>query len=173
MKHIMFAICLLSSTMANAVAVIHFSTPGYVTGIGNLDIDGTLYNVDFEAVGDVFSTYPGTEHFWTLEADAAAAIDAVNQAMDTVIWNRFNNDCVIQCYGVAFGDNESLWSIYQISLPHWQIWTDLPYEPEAGNIGTAWSVASVPLPAAVYLFLSALTGLVGIKRFARKLLQYE
>ena len=60
MRHVLGVILLLAVGSANAYDVV-YSSPRVVTGIGKLDLGGTLYNIDFET--GVYSTFGGVEDF--------------------------------------------------------------------------------------------------------------
>ncbi len=68
MRHALAVILLLVAGSTQAYTVV-YSSPGVVTGIGNLEIGGLLYNVDFES--GVYSTYGGVEEFWGSIPEAA------------------------------------------------------------------------------------------------------
>jgi hypothetical protein len=167
---------LLSGSLVNAATVV-YSSPGVVTAIGDLDIGGTLYNVDFEAVGDVYSTYGGTELFWETGGDTFTAMTAINNVLNTEGYPVVNNGSGPQ-YVVAALDSltehgSANWSFLGFPPFEWDLCsvTGCPdpvgfYGEFSPLAGTAWSLAvtaTVPIPAAAWLFGSAL-GLLGLAR---------
>jgi hypothetical protein len=168
-KLLAFTCLALSITLsigANAAYIVE-SSPGVVTGIGDLDIGGTSYNVDFEAVGDTFSTFGGNEHFWADISSALTAANAVNAILNAQASLPLlnNNESDPDGYIVWTGaPNPGLDPV--ISFINGGAYAAFAagggYEPSASNSGTAWSV--VPIPAAVWLFGSGLIGLVGMAR---------
>jgi len=80
------AMCLLLGTSAAQAADVIFSAtiPTQAIGIEDLDVNGTLYDVDFTepetVAAQVYGEFPGTFDFNTRET-AAAAADAVNAAL--------------------------------------------------------------------------------------------
>lgn len=156
---------------ANAYYLV-YSSPGVVAGIGDLDVGGTLYNVDMQAVGDEYSTFGGEELFWDTQGAFAATI-AVVRVLDGGTWllrpdNRVRfafavagdvstDDAIV---GVYAPDTEGSWAVSSNS--------NVGYQITGGVMGTAWSVAQVPLPAAGWLFLSAIAGLIARKKLVRK-----
>jgi len=156
MRHALAVILLFVVGSANAATIV-YSSPGVVTGIGGLDIGGTLYNVDFEATA--YSTFGGEVDFWSTANEAITASNVIN-AILTAEDNVDVNNEVLSVYHVLWGDG----AFAEESVSSSGLWTNtggipaLPYAP----IVTAWSV--VPLPAAVWLFGSALAGLGWLRR---------
>ena len=156
MRHALAVILLFVVGSANAATIV-YSSPGVVTGIGGLDIGGTLYNVDFEATA--YSTFGGEVDFWSTANEAITASNVIN-AILTAEDNVDVNNEVLSVYHVRWGDG----AFAEESVNSSGLWANtggipaLPYAP----IVTAWSV--VPLPAAVWLFGSALAGLGWLRR---------
>ena len=81
------ALGLLLGTSAAQAATVNFdpNNPTRATGIDNLDIDGTLYNVVFTSddipLVQIYGQFPGTFDFDTQET-AGNAADAVNNELD-------------------------------------------------------------------------------------------
>jgi hypothetical protein len=165
LKRIFLFVCLTFSLGANAAYLVESST-GVATGIGNLSVDGALYNVDFEALGDTFSTFGGVEQFWADESSAANAVTAITDFLTGQNVYSINNWTVatlgfegfgawFPTDGAAFTAGPGDWSPVVIGES---------YAASGDYAGTAWSVASVPLLAAAWLFGSALLGLGVVKR---------
>jgi hypothetical protein len=156
MKNLIAVMLLLGCGSANATTIT-YSSPGVVTGIGGLDIGGTLYNVDFDA--DTYGTFGGDDEFWTTETEASAAVDAINALFiaNSVydVSNDGMDDCLGHgCYTVNFSPGSS---VLGYEFGDW-LNACCVGGSEFDPIRTAWSVA-VPIPAAVWLFGSALAGL--------------
>ena len=79
---------LLGTASAQAGFAVTFDTVDttQATGILNLEVDGTFYNVSFtpnaQTAADVYGPFPGTYDFKTSNA-AKDAVDAVNAALNT------------------------------------------------------------------------------------------
>jgi hypothetical protein len=149
---------------ANA-ATLHYtdSSASYVTAIEGLDIGGTFYNVDFEY--DAYSTFGGDDEFWTTEAEASAAVDAINALfVANSVYGVANDgipDCEgAPCYTVKFGPSSG---VLAYAFGDWLNAGAGAGGSEFDPLATAWSVA-VPVPAAVWLFGSALAGLGWMRR---------
>ena len=165
MKKILLTFGLLCLAISANAATIIYNYPGssFVTAIENLDIGGTLYNVDFDA--DTYGTFGGDEEFWTTQAEASVAVDAIN-----VLFNANQSPGVANggapscegspCYIVKFGSSDSVGAL---NFGGWDNYGSIGYGSELDPIATAWSVA-VPIPAAVWLFGSALAGLGWMRR---------
>ena len=164
MKRILITLVMLFSTAANAATLI-YSSPGVVTAIGDLDIDGELYNVDFQSVA--FGTFGGLIEFWVTEAQSIAAVDAINDVLNAGGAPALDNLGVVRelcfgpCYYVWGGDIRIGTTGIRISGDYINVGDGLGYH-EAYI--TAWTDAAVPVPAAVWLFGSGLIGLVGLAR---------
>lgn len=183
MKQILAAVVLLLSSITNAANVVDSSpfgpfsyvvesSPGVVTGIGNLYIGGNRYNVDFAA--GVFDTFGGTEDFWSSEGDAVAAVNAVHTILNALEYGYESevtiNNVAGNTFAVHFPLDGVVISQKQLDFPAWRFPQVCPdsdpscaYSWGSWAIGTSWSVATVPLPAAGYFLLSALCGLITIK----------
>ena len=164
------SVFLLLCSVAHSYNMI-YDASGNVTAIGNLDIDGVLYNVDFDS--GVYGTFGGDEFFW---ADSGAEVGDISSQIN-VILNNEGAISVANGYGggrISYGIiDAACWTpsckypsffanYYNADIPEWRIQSGpLPeYYPDGR---TAWSVA-VPVPAAVWLFGSALAGLGWIRR---------
>jgi hypothetical protein len=164
MKKILATFGLLCLAISADAATLHYSYPGspYVIAIENLDIGGTFYNVDFDA--DAYSTFGGDDEFWTTEAEASAAVDAINALfVANSVYDVSNDgidDCLGHgCYTVKFGPNSG---VLAYELGDW-LNAGAVGGSELDPLATAWTVA-VPVPAAVWLFGSALAGLGWMRR---------
>jgi len=160
MKKLLFVAVLFIGS-ANAATIV-YSAPGVVTGIGDLDIGGTLYNVDFEV--NVFSTFGGVEDFWGTQDEAVAASVAINTILNaetsSVLVNGITGSNTLgDVYQVQYGTFSDAVNAFTFPPLGWVIVNCCG--TYANNTGTAWSV--VPIPAAVWLFGSGL-GLLGWMR---------
>jgi len=158
MRKLFIAVVFFTAQNTGASAATIHASGGEVTAIEALDIGGTLYNVDFEAGS--FSTFGGTTDFWEDSAAAIAASEAINDVLNNSIYEQVNNvDGNI--YEVDYNDL-SVWNVFDdFADANWRIFLDdLNQIP---SHATAWSYA-VPIPAAFWLFGSALAGLGWIRR---------
>jgi hypothetical protein len=161
MRHALGVILLFVVGSANAATIV-YAPDGDVTGIGGLDIGGTLYNVDFEAEQSAFSTFGGEVDFWQFESEALNASSEINDLLNAANAILVNNENQIR-YQVNHGGEFSPRAVANVNAsivpPNWLVSgsgvKDL-------TLTTAWSV--VPLPAAVWLFGSALAGLGWFRR---------
>ena len=160
---------LLLATTANAATLV-YSSPGVVTGIAALDVGGAFYDVDF-GVDQIpqFQTFGGDEVFWTTVGDAQVAAAAVATALsgESSVNNDHSASFTINYEGSSFGARNVL---YEFAVTTWEeTFSDVNnltmlnfYNGTTAH--TAWSVAAVPVPAAVWLFGSALAGLGWLRR---------
>ena len=168
---------LFLAVTANAATVVYNGE--LVTGIANLDIGGTLYNVDFGADSG-FSTFGGDETYWATQVEAEAASTAIN----SLILDRVDNASQIYAgevneqnntyYSVHYdAADKNVWNHFHTAaepaplgwVMHGAQWTDDQMLTFYGTTAhTAWSVSTVPVPAAVWLFGSALGGLGWMRR---------
>ncbi len=158
MRHALGVILLFVLGSAQAATVV-YSSPGVVTGIGGLDIGGTLYNVDFDTDFDAYATFGGVEDFWALQVEALVAAEAINDVLNTHVLADFVDNTFGNVYQVNYG-GDLLAQQNIAALGSWVLGSSV--SPQAGEITTAWSV--VPIPAAVWLFGSALAGLGWLRR---------
>jgi hypothetical protein len=165
MKKLLGTFGLLCLAISADAATLYYSYPGspYVTAIGSLDIGGTLYNVDFDA--DAYGTFGGDDEFWTTEAEASAAVDAINAFFLVNSVYGVANDGISSCegapcYTVKFGPSDSVGAL---NFGGWENYGSIGYGSELAPLATAWSVA-VPIPASIWLFGSALAGLGWMRR---------
>ena len=165
MSKVLGAFGLLFLALSVDATTLYYSDPGHtvVTGIKNLDVGGTLYNVDFNA--DTYGTFGGDDEFWTTEAEASAAVDTINALFEVngvyALGNGGIPDCEgSPCYTVKYGADVG---VLAYSFGPWYNLGGVAYGSEFDPIATAWSVA-VPIPAAVWLFGSALAGLGWFRR---------
>jgi hypothetical protein len=159
MKFLLLVSVLLVATMTTATALTIHSSGDTVYAIGNLDIAGTLYNVDFEA--EVFSTLGGETQFWTAFDDALAAANAINLVLNATSLTSLPTGQFCECYDVYFGGSSGELAIRSVSPDFHDngLWGNNGVESDmevSMPLVTAWSVAAVPIPAAAYLFASGL-----------------
>ena len=165
MKKILITLGLLCLAISANAATLYYSYPGSydVRAIGSLDIGGTLYNVDFDA--DAYSTFGGDDEFWTTEAEASTAVDAINALFLANGSPGVANDGIpscegAPCYTVKYGPSGSVGAL---NFGGWENYGSIGYGSGLDPIATGWSVA-VPIPAAIWLFGSALAGLGWLRR---------
>jgi hypothetical protein len=177
-KKLLAFTCLTLSIGANAAYLVT-SSPGVATGIGALNIGGTFYNVDFEAEPGGFNTFGGLEEFWGDVGSSTAASNAIGDFLFSQGIAMINNASVpwlgVESFTVWHNTDDGVMKWYEPSTGMYYDPFDgrgivagmgSPYSDTPGNAtGTAWSVAAVvPLPAAAWLFGSALLGLGALKR---------
>jgi hypothetical protein len=167
MRHALAVMLLLAVGSVQASTIV-YSSPGIVTGIAGLDIGGTLYNVDFET--GAYSTFGGVEEFWTSIPEASLAVDLINDVLNAGVVRVLNNDSQYfltynPSFSVLAGDGNIDWGVNALPLDFVDVlWVAgvAGAEPSFHGARTAWSV--VPIPAAVWLFGSALAGLGWFRR---------
>ena len=152
---------------ANAATVIYSAgdpgvNPIKVTAIQGLDIGGVLYNVDFNT--PTYDTFGGDDTFWTTQATAQTAADAINSLLNLegvtgTVLSASTGAIYEVNYGGATGNG------IVTSKASTTDWGDSQFATGGfHDKSTAWSV--VPVPAAVWLFGSALAGLGWMRRKA-------
>lgn len=166
MKKLLLGVFFLFAATANAYNVI-YNDAGHVTAIGNLDISGTFYNVDFEA--QTYSTFGGVEAFWTNLAAAGIASTAINTVLNAEGPSTLVNNDVADFYTVVVASTGGtvLNSKASSLVGYWGChWENCGYDffPPPASIRTSWSLAAVPVPPALWLFGSALAGLGWLRR---------
>ena len=147
---------------------VHAATLHYdgalVTAIEALDVGGTLYNVDFEATS--YTTFPGDVFFWIGDlVGASDAAVAINTLLNTNIPapNGKINNIGVSFYLIAWSGGFAVEGANAGAPPPADfIVFSTATEPDPLAL-TAWSLTPVPVPAAVWLFGSAL-GLFGWMR---------
>jgi hypothetical protein len=143
-------------------ATIHYDA-GLVTAIEALDVGGTLYNVDFEA--PAYSTYPGDLFFWPVAGEAALGVSAINAVLNSNLPapnGKLNNPIEI-AYQVGFSSGIAFVGSNGSGSEAAEFTSTFNVFASDTDLLTAWSLAPVPVPAAVWLFGSAL-GLLGWMR---------
>ena len=166
LKQTLALVGLTLSLTANAASVI-YSEEKVVTAIGSLVIGDWTYNVDFNEAGG-YDTYGGEIDFFNGDDDAALeALGAINAALTAagagpdVEFNSEgdgNNPSAIYVIYNQYGTG-SLGGIYGASG-----WEPTTIESDDQNLVAFSEVSEVPIPAAAWLFGSALIGLAGFKR---------
>ncbi len=176
-RFILISLALLGLTVSTANAAL-------VTELLNVDIDGSLYDVrfhnapgdsfyglwedgdgdgSFSAVGSLFDSAPT---FWGDSAGAAAAAAAIIAALGSAdTTSSYGFDTFYVAYGYFGGDRilvqadpEVLPSIDSLISYNFIVPNDFyPFYPYASFT----DVSVVPIPAAIWLFGTALIGLVG------------
>jgi hypothetical protein len=165
MKKLLATFGLMCLALSAHAATLHYtdSSNSHVIAIESLDIGGTFYNVDFDY--DAYSTFGGDDEFWTTAAEASAAVDAINALFDANgvygVANYGIPDCLSSpCYTVKYAPGTG---VLAYAFGDWINAGGGAFGSEFDPLATAWSVA-VPIPAAVWLFGSALAGLMGLRR---------
>lgn len=166
LKKILALVGLTLSLTANA-ATVTYSEEGFVTAIGALDIDGLIYNVDFNQPGD-YDTYGGNYAFFDGNNDGAmAALVGINAVLSEEGNVSLNSE--------VDGFSSAIYIVYNASgsgslggifggVGDGEGWGQTPLEADSQNRVAFSQVSAVPLPAAAWLFGSALIGLAGFKR---------
>jgi hypothetical protein len=157
----MFALAALGPPVH--AASIHYDG-ALVTAIEALDVGGTLYNVDFEAIS--YTTFPGDIFFWAGDlggaSDAAVAINALLNT-NVPVPNGSINNIGVSFYLIAWSGGFAVEGANSGPPPPADFFVfSTVTEPDPLAL-TAWSLTPVPVPAAVWLFGSAL-GLFGWMR---------
>lgn len=166
---------------------------GLAHGISNLDIGGTLYNVDFSCVpwDSTCTLGPGTDLFLGNRDGAIAATEAIIGALASVGATEVDNFSYLisgewSHFLVPYSASQGLrgcrlfWSC-DSSVPgfptqqHWA-WEETAFTAGSGGYPSSaydsyslvrfTPVSAVPLPAAAWLFGGALLGLGSLKRCA-------
>ena len=166
LKKTLALVSLTLSLTANA-ATVTYSGEGVVTAIGALDIDGLIYNVDFNQPGG-YDSYGGDNEFFNGDDDGAmAALIAINavlseegnvelnsegEGLNSAIYIVYNAQGAGSLGGIFGGDSGG------------EGWGETTIEFDGQNRVAFSQVSAVPVPAAAWLFVSALIGLAGIKR---------
>ncbi len=157
----MFALAALGSPVH--AATIHYDGAS-VTAIEALDVGGTLYNVDFEATS--YTTFPGDTSFWLGDlvgaSDAAVAINALLNT-NVPAPNGAINNIGVSFYLIAHSGGFAVEGA-NIGTPlvaDFIVFSTTTF-PDPLAL-TAWSL-TVPVPAAVWLFGSALGVLGWLRR---------
>ena len=156
----MFALAALGPPVH--AATIHYDG-ALVTAIEALDVGGTLYNVDFEATS--YTTFPGDVFFWTgdLEGASDAAV-VINALLNTNVPapNGAINNIGVSFYLIAWSGGFAVEGAnIDPEVADFIVFSTTTF-PDPLAL-TAWSLTPVPVPAAVWLFGSAL-GLLGWMR---------
>jgi hypothetical protein len=168
---------LLGATVASAATVVVFgSLEGKAIGITDLDIDGTSYEVLFDELAtaaSIYGPFPGTFSMTGNEANAAslAIVAALNTAEALSVGEDTSEDSLLNgrfSIGVSsFGGELPSTQFVVLSEGNFTLgeWTD-PRSDQGFYVGEdrTWATftptAVIPVPAAVWLFGSAL-GLLG------------
>ena len=162
-KSVFFTIALIVSAATQAAPVLTYSSPGVLTAIGDLNIGGTLYNVDFGATSG-FATYGGTKHFWADQTASTLAASEVVVQLDLAGVTALNNGGGASCGSPCFQVYETTTGTGSVGI-YIDPWVNNgTFAQQITPIATAWSVSVIPVPAAVWLFGSALAGLGWMRR---------
>ena len=177
LKGLFAAVLLAIAGAATAATVIRDpSDATKAIGIENLDISGVLLNVEFTDLQPAAATYgefPGDFAIFDLEDEAALAMDAVDDALSAAIIG------VLSVGAETLDEGEPIYSIgfgseVEVPLPPVVVaWAsahegsgDWGRNPSAftfpyDDVNRVWATFTVvPVPAAVWLFGSAL-GMLG------------
>jgi hypothetical protein len=165
---LIIAILTCFSVVANAATVIYSTNgtpenPFKVTAIQGLDIGGVLYNVDFNT--STYDTFGGDDTYWTSQAEAQTASDSINTLLNAEgVTGTVLSTATGAIYEVNYGGATGNGIVTSKGAA--ADWGDSQF-PTNGfhDKSTAFSV--VPVPAAVWLFGSALAGLGWMRRKVR------
>jgi hypothetical protein len=173
------ALLLLGVSSAQAATVIFENGTSNATGILNLDIGGTLYNVAFTppstAASQVYGPYPGEFDFDTNET-ARNAADEVNSELTlaSALTVGAEGSGGLPFYRIGWisgllGEEIELVGFWEAvkdngDLDPWL--TNVDPDGDSYNLGVRiWvDFTPVPIPAAVWLLGGGLIGLFGLKR---------
>ena len=180
------------SLAATALVLSTSVNAALITNLSNLDINGTNYDVTFHTgAGDSFnalwdanddgifggggSTFATAPMFWGSSTEAGDAAIAILNALGSVDWTTTSmSDGFVIPYNVYQGDgltpgSDSISNTYDVytaledderawgsTLTDTTVWSNRPI--------ASFSVTTVPIPAAVWLFGSGLLGLIGVAR---------
>jgi hypothetical protein len=164
----LLALSLVAIT-ANAATVIYSANgtpenPSKVTAIQGLDVGGVLYNVDFNT--SLYDTFGGDDTFWTTQADAQTAANAINSLLNAeAVTGTVLSTAGGAIYEVNFGGAAGAGIVTSKAAAG--DWGDSTFSTSGfHDKSTAWST-TVPVPGAVWLFGSALAGMGWMRRKAR------
>ena len=163
----------VGSAQAGFMVTFDTTDTTQATGILNLLVDGTFYNVSFtpnqQTAADVYGPFPGTFDFTTNEA-AAAAADAVNDALNTSVAVQVGAEgsLGLNGYRIAFETSPdpstvTFWDTGFLASS----WTRASMPDGDGyNLGgRVWATfAVVPAPGAAWLLAPAIAALGGRRR---------
>lgn len=162
---------------------------GQLLGASNVDVGGTFYDVEFRDDGTCISFYSGCDEltdlpFNTLAGAVVASLALEDQVfIDSALGNfdsepTLTNGCGYATYcGIFthFGFDDSTGRVLNFIFSnndieaHDHVYltgpnpTDLSFLPPSINMAV-WSTTAVPIPAAIWLFGSALLGFFGLSR---------
>ena len=181
LNSLLLAGLLLGSNVASAATVIFELGTDRAIEIQNLQVDSTLYNVAFDpqaTAETVYGSFPGTYTFTTFDS-AAAARDSINAALNAddagaigepgvdIDFGSFN----VGYEGQSLGQLDFVNTHRGVMEDQTNDWVTLgqnqwSYTLDEKNYAT-FTPAVIPVPAAVWLFGSAL-GLLGWIRRIKK-----
>jgi hypothetical protein len=169
---------LMGSSVASAATVLVTGDDAEIaTGILNLDVNGFVYNVDFDegTADEFYGTGPRTFDFDNA-SDAQAANDAIVTALNDVVQSDIllvggviNNS---DQYGIGFASTNGNVDIAvgRYNDPVASAWANAGGQSVIGTdtlVYANFQPAVIPVPAAVWLFGSAL-GVLGWLRRMKK-----
>lgn len=179
LKKILATVGLTLSFSVNAATLL-FDSNYQLTGANDVDVDGAYYDVAF-VDGSCNSLFNGcTDFTFTTSVQALSASQSLLDQVFVGIYDEYsaatagveNMDFgnMVTLYGnpglVAIAQNTSgqidsvaLGTLYNVDF-------DSTFNPN--GVYVVWSTTAVPVPAAGWLFISALVGLVGKKRLSRR-----
>lgn len=181
LKNILALAGLTLSLSVNAATLV--VQGGQLVGATDVDVGGVSYDVQF-VDGSCNSLFSGCSNFsFTTFADASVASQAL---LDEVLIGIYDDDPTLT-NGLDSEDSGEIWTPYFRGVGTYlaavTINDDQPMFDEVVNTGNSfeadytnvsrrvyavWTPAEVPVPAAGWLFMSALVGLLGKKRLFRR-----
>jgi len=179
---------MMAPTSVNAATLLMNS--GELAGASGVNVNGTLYDVSFFS-GSCASVYGGCDTaddftFQTVSDADAASSALLGQVLINIDGFAFDDspELTLGCTGVQQCQVNTAYAVsggwvdFRVAFNKWNIanedWDSLgsgqgvtSVDPPADQLWAKWTVSEVqvvPVPAAAYLFGSALLGLIGIKR---------
>jgi hypothetical protein len=179
-RAVAIAACLmLGASAAQSATEVILDTDSRFKAIGitDLDIGGTLYNVTFASDSlavRVYGEFPGTFTF-TTEEDAQAAVDAIVAALNDSVAQLVGDETTLdvdplaRSFNVGYDSADIFGAKVALIVAGDYVsdtWSDAGADSLGYNIDqrTYAVLQPVPIPAAAWLFGSALIGLAGIAR---------
>lgn len=188
----LFLSAMLLAPIVFALPVLQINGDGQLTGANGVDVDGTLYNVRFvdgscddefngcdelsdfafaseealliaaQALGD--QVFIDGEYLFDSKPELTAGCGDIRYCVVTIPQRlEFHNDELF-VFGRGFVNSRSIEDVLSLGMgfpPH------IPLALLPSEVYAKFSPSSIPLPASVWLFLSAFGGLIGVRARSR------